>query len=252
VFGDAGLFKLYTAGLAATFQPDVLFILVIGTAVGLIFGVIPGLSATIGVAILTPLTFTMNTEASFALLLGVYCGSTYGGSISAILAHIPGTIAAVMTVQDGYPLAQRGEAGRAIGLATTSSFIGGVISVFALALFAPVIAEFAIRMSAQEYFAVCLFGISVIAYISGRSLLKGFISGIFGLLLATVGVDPTTAYPRFTFGTTELLSGFHMIALMVGKSEMYCAVSEGLGLDVHAIGSAEMLKLIYDDTFSFS
>lgn len=216
MFGEGGFFKLYTAGLAITFQPDVLLLLLIGTSVGLIIGVIPGLSATIGVAILTPLTFTMSTEASFALLLGVYCGSTYGGSISAILARIPGTIAAVMTVQDGYPLVQKGEAGRAIGLATTSSFIGGIISVFALAFFAPLIAEMAIRMSAQEYFAVCLFGISVIAYISGPSLLKGLISGIVGLLLATVGVDPTTAYARFTFGTTELLSGFHMIALMVG------------------------------------
>jgi len=216
MFGDIGSFALYTAGLSRTLQPDVLFLLFLGTFVGLVFGVIPGLSATIGIAILTPFTFRMGTEASFALLLGVYCGSSFGGSISAILANIPGTIAAVMTVQDGYPMAQNGQAGRAIGLATVSSFIGGIISVVALALFAPIIATWALQFSAQEYFAVTLFGISVIAYVSTGTMLKGFISAVIGLLLATVGMDPTTAFPRFTFDTAELLGGLPLIPLIVG------------------------------------
>jgi putative tricarboxylic transport membrane protein len=211
-----GFLELYTAGLANTFQPDVLLFSLIGTATGLIFGAIPGLSATIGVAILTPLTFSMKTEPSFALLLGVYCGSIYGGSISAILINVPGTIAAIMTTLDGYQMCKKGEAGLAIGLATTASFIGGVISALALAFLAPPIAEFAIHLSAQEYFAVCLFGISVIVYISGDSLLKGGISAALGLLLATIGLDPTTAYARFTFGSTDLLGGVNLIALMVG------------------------------------
>lgn len=211
-----GMFALYTAGLARTLQADVLLILFLGTFIGLVFGVIPGLSATIGIAILTPFTFRMSTEASFALLLGVYCGSTFGGSISAILANIPGTIAAVMTVQDGHPMALQGEAGRAIGLATVSSFIGGLISVFALAFFAPIIAAWALQFSAQEYFAVTFFGISVIAYVSEGTLLKGFISAVLGLFLATVGVDPTTAFPRFTFDMTDLLGGLPLIPLIVG------------------------------------
>lgn len=216
MFGEIGGLSLYTAGLARTLQPDILLLLFLGTLIGLVFGVIPGLSATIGIAILTPFTFRMSTEASFAVLLGIYCGSTFGGSISAVLANIPGTISAVMTVQDGYPMAQRGEAGRAIGLATVSSFIGGILSVFALALFAPIIAAWALKFSAQEYFAVTLFGISVIAYVSGTSMLKGFISAVLGLLAGTVGVDPTTAYPRFTFGLTELLEGLPLIPLIVG------------------------------------
>lgn len=216
MFGDGGFFSLYTAGLANTLQPEVLLILVAGTIIGVVFGIIPGLSATIGVAIFTPITFTMNTEASFALLLGIYCGSTYGGSISAILVNIPGTIAAVMTVNDGYPLSRRGESGRAIGLATTSSFLGGLCSVFILAFFAPAIASMALHLSAHEYFAICLFGISVIAYVSYGTMLKGFIAGTIGFFLSTVGLEPIQAYPRFTFGSTELLNGFEMIPLMVG------------------------------------
>lgn len=216
MFGDGGVFSLYTAGLANTLQSDVLLTLLAGTVIGVIFGVIPGLSATIGVAIFTPLTFTMSTESAFALLLGIYCGSTYGGSISAILVNIPGTISSVMTVNDGYPLTLKGEAGRAIGLATTSSFLGGIISVILLAFFAPVIAAMAIRLSAHEYFAVCLFGISVIAYVSQGTMLKGFIAGTIGFLLSTIGMESIQAFPRFTFGSTELLNGLEMIPLMVG------------------------------------
>lgn len=216
MFGELDFFSFYTAGIARTFQPDVLFFLVLGTLIGVIFGVIPGLSATIGIAILTPFTYKMSTEASLALLLGVYCGSTFGGSISAILVNIPGTISAIMTVLDGYPMARRGEAGRAIGLATVSSFIGGLLSIVALAFLAPLIAVWALKFSAEEYFAVTVFGISVIAYVSTGTMLKGLISAIIGLLLAMVGVDPTTAYPRFTFGLTYLLGGLPLIPLMVG------------------------------------
>ncbi|MDP3443271.1 MAG: tripartite tricarboxylate transporter permease, partial [Ignavibacteria bacterium] len=187
MFEPGGFLNLYAQGIPLVFQFNVIIALIIGTTIGIIFGVIPGLSATIGVAIFTPLTFTMSTSVAFAVLLGIYCGSVYGGSISAILVNIPGTAASVMTKLDGHPLAQKGEAGRAIGLATTSSFIGGVISVFLLAFFAPKLANFALRLSAQEYFAICLFGISIIAYISDGSPIKGLISGIIGLLLATVG-----------------------------------------------------------------
>jgi putative tricarboxylic transport membrane protein len=216
MFEPGGFLNLYAQGIPLVFQFNVIIALIIGTTIGIIFGVIPGLSATIGVAIFTPLTFTMSTSVAFAVLLGIYCGSVYGGSISAILVNIPGTAASVMTKLDGHPLAQKGEAGRAIGLATTSSFIGGVISVFLLAFFAPKLANFALRLSAQEYFAICLFGISIIAYISDGSPIKGLISGIIGLLLATVGTDPITAYTRFTFNKAEIVGGFEVIPLMVG------------------------------------
>ena len=227
MFESGGFLSLYTVGFASVFQLDVLLALLLGTVIGIVFGVIPGLSATIGVAIFTPLTFAMSTNMAFAILLGIYCGSVYGGSISAILINIPGTPAAVMTRLDGHPLAQKGEAGRAIGLATTASFIGGLFSVFMLAFFAPMLANIALKLSAQEYFAVCVFGLSVIAYISQGSMLKGFISGVLGLLLATVGTDPINAFTRFTFGRTELVSGFEMIPLMVG-----------------VFGIAEVLKMV--------
>jgi putative tricarboxylic transport membrane protein len=211
-----GDFSLYTAGLSNTLQFDVLMILFFGTLIGVIFGVIPGLSPVIGVSILIPFTFKMDTIPSFALLLGMYCGSMFGGSISAIIANIPGTSAAIMTVQDGYPLAQRGEAGRAIGIATISSFIGGVISVFILAFFAPIIAAWALELSAPEFFAVAVFGISVIAYVSSGTMVKGFLGAVIGLLLSTVGVDEVSGYPRFTFETNVLLGGLPLIPLMVG------------------------------------
>ncbi len=211
-----GDFSLYTAGLTHTLQPDVLLILFAGVFMGVIFGVIPGLSPVIGVSILVPFTFKMETVPSFSLLLGMYCGAMFGGSISAIIANIPGTPAAIMTVQDGYPLAQRGEAGRAIGIVTISSFIGGVISVFALGFFAPVIAAWALRLSAQEFFAVAVFGISVIAYVSPGTMTKGFIGATIGLLLSTIGVDEVSGNPRFTFETNVLLGGLPMVPLMVG------------------------------------
>ncbi len=227
LFESVNVLSLYSAGLLNILQPDILLVLIAGTAIGMVFGVIPGLSATIGVAIFTPLTFAMDTYMAFALLLGVYCGSIYGGSISAILINIPGTPAAVMTRIDGHPMAVNGEAERAIGLATTSSFIGGIISVFFLAFFAPLIAKFALQFSAHEYFAVCIFGISVIAYISTGSMLKGFISGFLGLLLSTIGMDPVEGYSRFSYGNIELLGGLEMIPIMVG-----------------VFGIAEVLKMI--------
>ena len=136
MFGSGELLGLYFDGIPLVFQFNVLLALTIGTTIGIIFGVIPGLSATIGVAIFTPLTYTMSAPVAFAILLGIYCGSVYGGSISAILINIPGTASSVMTRLDGHPLALKGEAGRAIGLATTYYFVGGIISVFLLAFFA--------------------------------------------------------------------------------------------------------------------
>ena len=216
MFDISSSFSLYTAGISYVFHFNVILMLLIGTIIGIMFGVIPGLSATIGVAIFTPLTFAMSTFMAFALLLGIYCGSVYGGSISAILINIPGTPAAVMTKMDGHPMALQGQAGRAIGLATTSSFIGGIFSVFILAFLAPVIANVALQFSAQEFFAVCIFGLSIIAYISSGTMLKGLIAGILGLMLATIGTDPITAYTRFSYKNASLIGGLEMIPLMVG------------------------------------
>lgn len=210
------ILSLYTAGLPLVMQPEVIMMLILGNIVGILIGALPGLTVTMGVALLTPLTFRMGTAASFALLLGAYCGGTFGGSISAILLRIPGALPAVMTTLDGYPMAKRGEAGRALGLAVTSSVIGGIVSAIILAVMAPPLADLAIRFSAQEYLAVAIFALSVIAYVSQENMVKGFLSGCFGLLLSTIGTDPNAGFPRFTAGIEELVSGVQLVPLMIG------------------------------------
>lgn len=224
-------FSLYTIGLPQVFNFDVLSMLLVGVISGVVIGALPGLTATMGVAVMTPLTYGMSTIVSFALLLGVYCGGIYGGSITAIIAKIPGTPSSIMTALEGHPMTLRGEAGRAIGIATISSFIGGVISVLVLSIFAPVIARVALAFSAQEYFAVALFGISVIAYISTGSMVKGLISGFIGLLLSTIGTDPVTGFNRFTFNNLYLLSGLDVVPILIGifgLSEILSTAEQGL------------------------
>lgn len=208
--------ELYAQGIPYVFTPDVLLYLLIGVLAGVVVGSLPGLSATMAVAVMTPLTFSMDTIPALALLLGTYCAALFGGSISAILVNIPGTPGAVMTTLDGYPMNQRGEAGRALGLATVGSVLGGLVSVIILMVAAPPIASLALKFSAQEYFSLALFGVSMMAYVSSGSLVKGLLSGMIGLLLATVGTDPTTGSLRFTFGVTELLSGFSLLSVMIG------------------------------------
>lgn len=208
--------SIYTAGWGLILNPHVLIMLVVGTLGGILIGAMPGLTATMGVAVMTPLTYGMDIYSSFALLLGVYCGGIYGGSITAIVAKIPGTPSSIMTALDGYPMAQKGQAGKAIGIATLSSFIGGLFSVVILSIAAPAIASMALDFSGQEYFAIGVFGLTVIAYISGDSMAKGFFAGFLGLLIATIGSDPISGYERFTFGSFDLLSGVQTVPVMIG------------------------------------
>jgi putative tricarboxylic transport membrane protein len=207
---------LYTAGLPLILHFDVLLMLSIGVVSGVIIGALPGLTANMAVAVMTPLTYGMSASAAFGLLLGAYCGGVYGGCITAIIAKIPGTPSSMMTTLDGYPMAQKGEAGKAIGIATVASFIGGIISAFTLSLFAPAIANFALEFSAQEYCAVAVFGLSIIAYISPGSMTMGLLSGCLGMLIATIGTDPINAYARFTFNNNSLLEGLELLPVLIG------------------------------------
>lgn len=209
-------FTLYTAGIGLVFQPYVLMMLLVGVISGVLIGALPGLTVTMGVAIMVPLTFGMTPQVAFALLLGIYCGGLYGGSMTAVLANIPGTPAAMMTVLDGYPMAKQGRAGEAIGIATLCSFIGGLIGVLILALLAPPIAAIALTFSAQEYFAIAVFGLSIVAYVSPGSTLKGLLAVSVGLLLASIGMDSVRGFPRFTFGSPELLTGLELLPLLIG------------------------------------
>ncbi len=213
---EYSIIDLYTAGLPLVMQFAPVLWLLIGVLSGVIIGALPGLSGTMAVAVMTPLTYKMDTIPSFGLLLGAYCGAIYGGSITAILAKIPGTPSAITTTLDGYPMGQRGEGGRAIGIATIASFVGGLFSVIILSICAPLVASIALKFSAQEYFAIGVFGLAVITYISTGAMLKGLISGILGMLIATVGPDMITGFERFTFGNINLQSGIETIPVLIG------------------------------------
>ncbi|MFZ5753906.1 MAG: tripartite tricarboxylate transporter permease [Bacillota bacterium] len=197
-------------------NPEILLLLLAGVAGGIAIGAIPGLTATMAVAILTSFTFGMSAIEAIMVLLGIYVGGVYGGSISAILLHIPGTPSAIMTARDGYPMAKQGLAGQAIGISTTASFLGGMISVVFLVLGAPIISRFALKFSAPEYFALAIFGLSIIANVSGKSLLKGLIAAALGILLSAIGMDPITGIQRFTFNEMNLQTGLNFVPLMIG------------------------------------
>jgi putative tricarboxylic transport membrane protein len=203
-------------GVAIVFQPFAFGLIVLGVLIGMTMGSLPGMTATMTVAVLVSFTFGMEPAEGMMLLLGIYGGALYAGSIPAILIRTPGTPSAAATVFDGFPLAERGLAGRAIAVATVASFVGGAVSVVLLAALAPQIASVAIEFGSAEYFALAVFGLTIIASVSGDSLVKGLVSGLLGMLLATVGLDPVLAYPRFSFGFEPLTSGIQFIAVMIG------------------------------------
>ncbi len=218
-------------------HPSVLLAIFIGVTMGIIVGALPGLTATMGVALLVPFTFGRPVTESLAMLLGLYCGGMYGGSISAILIRTPGTPAAAATVIEGYPLGQQGHAGRALTMALFASFSGGMIGALLMTFLSPPISAMALEFSYVEYFSLAVFGLSVIISISGDSVVKGVISGFFGLLISSIGFDPISGYPRFTFGIVEMLEGPAFIPTLIGLF----AISEFFA-GVEKMGTIERVK----------
>lgn len=206
------------AGLVFTLAP--LLMIPFGVVLGIIIGALPGLTATMGVAVLMPLTFFMEPVPSITFLLGVYCGGIYGGSITAILVNTPGTPAAAATLLDGYPLAQKGQALKALQMALAASVIAGVISCAVLILLAPPLASIALRFGPPEYFALAIFGLTVVASVSGESLVKGLMAASLGLMICFIGLDPIAGLPRLTFGVWDLLGGIALIPALVGLFAM--------------------------------
>lgn len=209
-------FDLLIQGFANILTPKCLLFVFLGVTGGILVGSLPGLTATMGVALLVPFTFNLPINQGMAMLLGIFCGAIYGGSISAILIRTPGTPAAAATLLDGYPLSQRGEAGRALSMSVFSSFIGGFTGAMIMTVLSPQISKFALKFSAPEYFALAIFGLSIIISVSGKSVIKGVMAGLFGLLIATIGIDPMSGYPRFTFGTMDLFEGPSFIPTLIG------------------------------------
>jgi putative tricarboxylic transport membrane protein len=205
------------SGWQAVLNIKLILILLFSVPLGITVGVLPGIGATVGVAVLLPLTFGMDPVLGICMLIAVYCGAFYGGAVSAILINTPGTPAAICTILDGFPMAQKGEAHKALTTAVVASFIGGVFSVLILTFCAPMIAKAALEFSYTEYFAIALFGIiMVITSSSRKSFLKGLLMGTFGLFLACVGQDKMGTVERFTFGILDLSRGIPLLPVLVG------------------------------------
>ena len=198
-------------------DPLNIVILFCSVLMGIMFGAMPGLTSTLGVALLTALTYGMDTATAMLCLLSIYVGGTYGGSYASILINIPGTAASAATALDGYPLACKGEGGRAIGLTTTASAIGTIISMLFLVSISPLISFFALQFTSFEFFLLAFFGILISGTLTSPDLvIKGWIAGFLGLFLACVGRDLLQFYPRFTFGIPQLDSGVEVVPVLIG------------------------------------
>ncbi|MGB4255449.1 MAG: tripartite tricarboxylate transporter permease [Rectinema sp.] len=193
-----------------------LHFLIIGVAGGIIVGAIPGLSGSTGIILMLPFLIYIDPPAALIMMSGLFCGSMFGGSIASILVSTPGTPSAAATALDGYPLAKKGEAGKALGVSLVASTLGGIFSTLCLIFLAPQLAKIALKFGPPEYFALMIFGLTIMASVSSASLTKGFLSGFFGLLLSMVGLNPTLGTERFTFGVIRLLTGFSMMPVLIG------------------------------------
>ncbi|SEA35352.1 putative tricarboxylic transport membrane protein [Thalassobacillus cyri] len=190
--------------------------LFLGVFGGIIIGALPGLSATMAVALLVPVTFGMEPVAGLTMLTAIYTSALYGGSISAILIHTPGTPASAASSLDGYQMTLKGQGAKAIGMATISSMIGGTVSALALLFLAPPLSKISLAFSAPEYFLIAVFGLTIIGSLAAKSMVKGLAAGVIGLLIGAIGVDILTGYPRFTFGSMSLESGIALVPAMIG------------------------------------
>lgn len=210
------MLEMLMDGLANILALKPMLLIFAGVVLGLIFGAIPGLTATMAIAICLPITYTMGPIHGMALLMGLYIGGVSGGLVPAILLNLPGTPSSIATTFDGYPMAKKGEAGKAFGFAIVSSFIGTLLGIIVLMTISPALAKFALKFGPFEYFAVSIFALTLIASLSEGSLVKGLLSGLLGLSLAMVGSAPIDAYPRFTFGFDALDGGFNLLPALIG------------------------------------
>lgn len=208
------------AGFGSALTPINLLAMLGGTALGIVIGCLPGLSAAMGVALMLPLTFTMPADTGLIVLGAIYCGAIFGGSISAILIHTPGTPASAATAIEGYQMTLKGKAGKALATACWSSFWGGLLSCISLYFFAPLLAQLALKFMSAEKFWLGIFGLTIIAGVSSKSIIKGLMSGALGLLLSTIGLDPIDGTKRFMFGQAFLAEGINTTCALIGLFSM--------------------------------
>src|SRR6266568_2374362 len=223
---------LHGFGVLLTFKT--LAFMIVGLVLGIFVGVLPGLGGPNGVAILLPLTFTMDPTTAIVMLSSIYWGALFGGAITSILFNIPGEAWSVATTFDGYPMARQGQGGQALTGAFTSSFIGAFFSIVLITFFAPILAEVALKFGPPEFFAIQLLTFSSFVGLGGGNPLKSLVSILIGFILATVGLDIVTGQLRLTFGFTELMKGFDFIIAVIGLfgiGEILLSVEEGLSFE---------------------
>lgn len=206
----------FLGGLQILAQWQNFLIIPLGLAIGIVVGAIPGLTSDLGIILCIPLTYGMDPTMAILMLLAIYCGGTYGGSITAILINTPGTSANAATLFDGYPMTVRGKAFKALQMALYASTIGGLISAFALLFLAPLIAKVTLLFGPAEYFALAVFGLSVIAGVSNNSIFKGLIGACIGLFMASIGIDSISGTSRFIFGQQRMMAGIDLIIALIG------------------------------------
>ncbi len=207
-------------GLQLIFDPVTIMLIFAGVVLGVLVGALPGLSSPMAVALLLPITISLPPVQAISMLAALYVAGTFGGSITAILINAPGAPPAAATALDGYPMAKKGEAGRALGLATFSSVAGGIISLFVFLIATPMLAKVALKFGPQEYFALTLFALSMLASISGKSSIRNLIAGTVGVLIGTIGVHLTTGVERFTFGFDDFSEGIGFVPVLIGLFAM--------------------------------
>jgi putative tricarboxylic transport membrane protein len=233
-------------GFANIVQPINLLVLMGGILVGLVGGAIPGISGTMLVIILLPVSYMLDPTAAFLLLTSIYAVSIFSGSISGILFRTPGSPESVASVLDGYAMAKKGEGGKALGIAIMSSATGGITGTLFLIFLTPLLAAFALNFSSPEYFALALLGLTVVASLSGGNVVKGIIGVMFGLFIATIGIDPITGTERFTLGSTQLMSGIDFIPVLIGLfavSEVLRRVQQKVRVNKNANVKTSLPKL---------
>ena len=202
--------------LQAVFTIKTLLSTAIGAIFGILIGGIPGLTATMAVALLIPITFSLDPLTGLTLMGGVYCGAMYGGSIVAILLSTPGTPAAAATALEGYPLTKQGKGGLALKVSVIASFIGGTFSIFVLLLLSPLLAKFALKFGPPEYFLLAIMGLTGVISVSEGGLIRGLISGLIGLIIALIGTDPISGNLRYTFNQVDLFEGVSFMPALIG------------------------------------
>lgn len=210
------MFDILLNGISIVLTPSTFMLILAGTVLGVIFGAMPGVSSSMAVALALPFAYKMNPIISIAFLVSVYCAAITGGGITAILFKIPGTPSNAPTTFDGYPMSQRGESGKALGVSLVCSAFGGLVAAIAMATVSPQLSAVALKFGPSELFAVSFLGLSVLSCLDSGNIVKTLIAGLLGLFIACIGMDPMLGVPRFTWGSSTLLSGVEMIPVMIG------------------------------------